>query len=72
MTAERRRAREVLVFSLIRTMLVFINSYVAMLCIGAGHSYDRRIPAFGYWATFWLAFALYAVLTSKDPIEDKR
>ena len=52
-----------LTVGLIRTALMFFNSFVAMLCLGAAHSHDPRVPAFGYWTTFWLAFAFYAIAT---------
>lgn len=35
-----------------------IAGFVAMLAIGEAHGQDHRVPAFGYWATFWLAYAV--------------
>jgi hypothetical protein len=39
-------------------LFVFGLPWVVMLLLGAAHSQDARIPAFGYWATFWLTMAI--------------
>jgi hypothetical protein len=43
-------------------ILVALNSWFAMLMVGAAHSHDRRVPAFGYLTIFWLGLALSCVM----------
>jgi len=45
-------------------LLVFLfvlQVWVAMLALGAAHSYDARVPAFGFMATMFLCMAFNAV-----------
>lgn len=38
--------------------LDFLGAWWVMLTLGWAHSCDIRVPAFGYWASFWLMCAL--------------
>jgi hypothetical protein len=52
-----KTGRAVLIMGLL-ALFVFGLPWVVMLLLGAAHSQDARIPAFGYWATFWLTMAI--------------
>lgn len=46
--------------------ITFLGVWIVMLFLGAAHSYDERIPAFGYIATCWLFGAATTVLQVHD------
>lgn len=37
---------------------IFGGSGIAILLLGAAHSTDSRVPAFGYWTVFFLVWAI--------------
>lgn len=39
----------------------FLDAWFVMLLLGAAHSADARVPAFGYWVTFALTYAVHMV-----------
>lgn len=47
--------------SLINATQIFFGSYLAMLFLGAAHSYDRRVPAFGYFTVTLLVFTVAVI-----------
>ena len=53
-------------FGLFKMILVIaldaaITAWI-MLCLHWGHQCDTRIPALGFWATFWVASACGSVV----------
>jgi hypothetical protein len=44
-------------------ILMFLAPWLGMLFLGITHSFDDRVPAFGYWTTFFLSIAIGFVTT---------
>lgn len=41
----------------------FLYAWIVMLFLGAAHSTDGRVPAFGYWTTLCLVIAAGIVVS---------
>ena len=52
----------IIVILLIGVATVIVEGWWAMLMLGIAHSFDSRIPAFGFGATVFLAMALSSVV----------
>jgi hypothetical protein len=50
---------------LLAAVVVFSVAGAAMLLLGAAHSSDHRVPAFGFTTTFPLVVALFVVLAGE-------
>lgn len=42
----------------------FGTAWLAMVFLGAAHSSDSRVPAFGFGAVFWLALAFTTAVSA--------
>lgn len=49
---------------------VFVSSYTAMLILGISHSFDGRVPAFGYWTVFFLSATIRLAVNKRGDIND--
>lgn len=43
---------------------LFFDAWIVMLLLGTLHGYDRSIPGFGYWPSFFIAWVLSAIVSS--------
>ena len=42
----------------ITACVFFAYGWLLMIALGAAHSHDVRVPAFGFWTSVWLAVPL--------------
>lgn len=61
---QRRRWRleDFIINSIISLLAYFGSAFWIMIAIGVAHSYDSRIPPFGYGASWWLSFAVLSLI----------
>lgn len=48
---------------LVIMVLGFLNAAWVMVLLGWAHGQDARVPAFGYWTTLFLVWAITAATT---------
>lgn len=44
---------------------LFISAWFFMLLLSAAHSGDARVPAFSYWVSFALVFAIWMAMPAQ-------
>jgi hypothetical protein len=50
--------------ALLAGLVICVQTWLVMLCIGAAHSHEASVPAWGFLGTLWLVVGANVLLAS--------